>query len=171
MFGNSSQELNKSRNRNFLVLSSFFSLSFFFFFCFWPNIFSSIVCGKKFFFLKFALVSFRFLFLNFFYNFQAFLKPLKQIYKGSFLMKNFKFNRFYMNISILIQMFWNLNRLWGHKIQIKTFVTILVVLLCPFTVFQYRHDSLQVKWDLIPLIINFVCELSHMLPNNVRYRS
>ena len=46
--------------------------------------------------------------------------------------------------------------------------TILVIIFWNVTIFEYRSNSSQIKWNLISSIANLVYELLHELPNDLR---
>ena len=44
----------------------------------------------------------------------------------------------------------------------------MVIIFWQFTVFQYKHDLPEVKWDLISIITDFVLQLPHELLKGLR---
>ena len=48
--------------------------------------------------------------------------------------------------------------------------TIFVIIFWNLTMFQYRSNSPQVKWNTLSTIANLVKELSHEFPNNLGLR-
>ena len=52
--------------------------------------------------------------------------------------------------------------------QLKIFQTTMVIIFWQFTVFWYKHDLPELKWDLISIITDFVLQLPHELLKGLR---
>ena len=74
----------------------------------------------------------------------------------------------FSNLSQNSSIFRNLNHYQRHKMEI--FQATMFILSWQFTVFQYKFDWSQVKWDMIASILDFVSELPHEFTNNLKLR-